>query len=258
MATSVTQQPEPDVPTILAISASILSVGVTSQPNCDLLDLTNEVLLCVLKTPNLDVFDKACLALTCKQFGNLIYGFERELKPMGKLRSGNEELRLEMLEDEYWSDDGLQEDQYVDLARSFEDRVQPEPMSKFLQRLDTDWNQDKELRFCHGCGVFRSVTEKYWDQRKSIYEYIKVNTVAINWRRMRDCYCDCDPVRLVEAWVEHGSGGYKTVKQGDRGCAYSMDGFWYIRCPDCALSMNRDHDGCCGCGCCGSCDCGCC
>ena len=138
-----TQQPGPDVPTVLAVPASILSNSVASQDDCKLLTLTNEVLLCVLKTPNLDVFDKACLALTCKQFGNLVYGFERELKPPGELKSGEEETLLELNDEVGYVDEEEQLEQRLVLIRRFKGRVNTEDLAGFLRRLDDGWSRNK-------------------------------------------------------------------------------------------------------------------
>lgn len=256
MATKLSQ-PGPEMPTVLTIPASILSNGVISQTDCKLLNLTNEVLLCVLKTPNLDVFDKACLALTCKRFGNLVYGFERELKPLGELKSGEEEELLDLNVEASFDDEEAQLEERLVLIRRFKGRVDTQRLASFFQRLDDGWSRNKaDSRFCYSCGIFRNTTKAYWDIRVRKYETNSLSLAASKWRRMKDCYCGCGPQQLVDAWTEYGRRE-KQVIPSDSTSSRENTGFWYTQCPDCMLSIGGHAS--CRCGCCGGiCGCGCC
>ena len=259
MATT-TPQAGLELPAALAIPASILSNGIVAQSDCDLLNLTNEILLCVLKTPNLDAFDKACLALTCKRFGNLVYGFGADLKLFAQLKSGDEEMLLDLHDDAAQDEDGWEEER-LDLQERFDSRADPRKFAGFLRRLDEGWvRTEAQLRHCYSCGVFRTTTRAYWQLKTHKYKYKSLSVVANKWRRMEDCYCGCKPDQLVEDWLRYGDRSEDAMEEaaikvvGPSTC--DPTGFWYIPCPDCVLSMSCRHDdcGCCGCG--GGCHCG--
>ena len=234
------------------------------QRECRLLSLPGEIVLDIIKSGALDVFDKACLMLTCKSFAMLVCNPAKGLINKREMTSGEEEHMLEYMSETgmfdspgmYSSDpEEAFEEEYFALSEKFAKRVDRDKVAKFYQRLDTGWNQSS-MRFCYDCGVFKSTEQKFWDKKVKCWLHNKVGTISTRYQRMADCYCGCSADTFVSSWVEYGKEKSKVIKASDMGSSRTNAHCWYIACPECRLLPAHEVCDCCDCmmGCgCGSC-----
>ena len=196
------------------------------QPDSQFLSLPSEIVVSIIKQPALDVFDRACLMLTCKGLAALMTGFNLGTTLKTRFKSGKEEERLEHqqsmidLED---SEQGEYAAYYDMLEYEFEQRIDPERFFDFLARLDAGWNQSK-TRLCGECNSFQPTSNVYWAKKAQKYWYKLDNPAARGYRIMEDCRCGCNPVATIKKWVE-----YKD-KPANR----------LTRCPDCIFKATRE------------------
>ena len=230
-----------------------------SQIGCQLLSLPGEIQLSVINSGVLSVFDKACLMLTCKSFAMLVCNPAKGLVNDQEIKSGEEEYELEYLED-IGMDGGYESEEqfeahYLVLSTKFKARVDRETVADFYRRLDLGWNQSS-MRFCFGCGSFKSTEQKHWDQKTKRWLHNGYGTLSVRYQRGSDCHCGCRPDEYITAWTQYGKDKKKGVTMGTAGTTYIGVGYWQLNCPECRLAKTCDGCDCCdgltGCGC-GSC-----
>lgn len=229
---------------LLQILRKVGTYPQSLQRFCKLLSIPNDILLYIIKQSGLDVFDKACLMLTCKEFANMMVNFEKGLGLKAQLKSGVEDERLEILSEIGW-DGYADEEEYLTerlaLVRKCKQRVDEAAAIKFYRLLDLGWNRSHS-RFCHACNKFRSTSQRYWDKKAQGWLYKFTGRIAQGYRIMRDCRCACTPEKAINKWVELGNNKDK-------------ESMW---CPECVFGDTTMRRNCCG-DFCDACydDCGC-
>ena len=221
-----------------------------SQSESTLLSVSDEILLNI--TSRLGLVDSACIALTCKKTAafystprktktekatkSKIRPPSRKLLATLRLQSGDEERRLESLEDcEGFSDEFEWEDHLETMEERFGNRLDGNVLAEFHRRLDEGWNNSTG-RFCHSCSKFVSTTEAFWEKKKQYWLYLDAGKTGTNFRRVADCEeREGDEDVVVQGWIKHGKGEVE-LKSGERFQESRYAGFMYLKCPTCTVS----------------------
>ena len=219
-----------------------------SQSESTLLSVSDEILLNI--TSRLGLVDSACIALTCKKTAafystprktatekaikSKIRPPSRKLLATLRLQSGEEERRLEMLE-ECFSDEFEWEDHLETMEERFGNRLDGNVLAEFHRRLDEGWNHSTS-RFCHSCTKFVSTTERFWEKKMQYWLYLDTGKTGTKVRQVADCEeHEGDEDVVVQAWIKHGKGEVE-LKSGERFQESRYAGFMYMKCPTCTFS----------------------
>ena len=179
------------IPPILSIPENILSCRgevKTEDNKGKLLTLPDDILLLITKHTNLSIFDRACLALTCKGFARIVL-FDSSVSLVAHAGLGT--INDENVAD--WATDGLacmrsdddpkdeRFEQALEVWRERLERVPEKEVRNFFTRMDQGWNRSKS-RYCENCGMFRTVEKGYWNSKMQKYKYKLGGRMADAWR----------------------------------------------------------------------------
>lgn len=214
------------------------SCHLLKQPKF-LMILPQEVIATIVKDKVLDVFDRACLILTCKYIANVVLHSRAELSLPGGIAHGEEETIYEMHLDcekegaacvcchtDCNSGFCMEASKILDIAAK---RMPLEHALSFFQRLDTGWNRS-DSRFCCDCGMFRSTSQDFWDRKAQSYLHKRCGRLAKYWKVgdaswPYEMEFNQDANAYVKDWVNQ--------KRKDMICPDCMVLGWSYRCEEC-------------------------
>lgn len=223
-----------------------------NMKKCILVRFPPEIQLAIVKDYNLDVADRACLALSCKTLA-LFFNSEPQLLTFKeKLQHGEEDVIRDMqIESDYPylgdMSDGEAEKWSAEMVRlnhALRYHVNPMLVTNFMKRLSSGWNRSS-ARFCVKCKMFVSTDSSHWKARDAFYTYKSNSWVAQSWRKGR---CTCDghyyengqhAREHVRKWIEEKKNSLNCPTcevSGWSGCSCCNESCWEYRlecCPVC-------------------------
>jgi hypothetical protein len=218
------------------------------QHACKLLGLPREILLEILKQSGLDLFDIACLMLTCKEVANLVLSLNIDVAGRHQLQSEKEMHRFEQVDPE----DLDYKEQLSDLDMLFRGRLKSFKVQKFFDLLDFGWNRS-ESRMCNACRIFVPTSKTYWEKKAQNYLYNSITPAAVGYRVMADCKCDCQPASIINGWIKHGESEPRELSsQRCPDCMFRETKVQYPTCDRCdEVNTQYGHANIAACGCAG-------
>lgn len=150
-----------------------------------LAELPTEILTMILM--EVTIFDRACVALTCKILASLITSGPKFITMPGMLANNHEEESLEHAVSRYAhlakSSDEYDNVQY--LAVQYAYRIDPSYLVEFKLRLSFLG----PLKYCEDCDRWVSTVPEFWKKRNDHFMYHDNSLVARSWRSGK---CSCE------------------------------------------------------------------